>query len=90
MHITLLSGRHVLGPSLLRREGWKDGEEREEEKMFQREGGGAEMKGSDLNRKEGRRRQGGRGDRKDKENGNECMSDEGWNERGRGGTGRTR
>ena len=86
MHITLLSARHVLGPSLLRREGWKDREERikggREDTQRSRGRRGAEME-SDLNGKEGRRKERGRSERRDwtdKKNGNECMTDEGWNE----------
>lgn len=73
MHITLLSACHVLGPSLLRVKGWKDWEERIERgrEDIPGGGGGAEMKASDLNRKEGRRRRGGVRGERDKENGSE-------------------
>lgn len=58
-------------------EGWKDEEERREGGGASRGRRGAEMKESDLNRKEEKGNT-GEGGRRDKEN--ECMSDEGWNE----------
>lgn len=58
-------------------EGWRDEEERIEGGRASRGRRGAEMKESDLNRKEERGNT-GEGGRRDKEN--ECMSDEGWNE----------